>query len=145
MLCPGDHDPHLHECIRYTCKITFNIDREIERNFSRVYISGGVQIFSKWGGGGRGGVVSVPRASFWSKNKGGRHLNKGGSGPSGPSAGSATVQYVKEFVRLTMILEFFPWYLSEWASPLLMAVLTLIGKPFIVDLVAYPIWDWNLR
>ena len=55
MLCPGDHDPHLHECIRYTCKITFNIDREIERNFSRVYISGGVQIFSKWGGGEGGG------------------------------------------------------------------------------------------
>ena len=40
MLCLGDRDPYLHECISFTCKITLNIDREIERNFSRVYMNG---------------------------------------------------------------------------------------------------------
>ena len=71
-------------------------------------------------------LFSALRASFWAKNKG---------RPPGPSPGSATVHYVKEFVRLTMILEFFSLiYLSVWVNPLLMAVLTLIGKPFIVGL-----------
>ena len=62
-------------------------------------------------------------------------LAKNKGRPPGPSPESATAHYVKEFVRLTMILEFFSLiYLSVWVNPLLMAVLTLIGKPFIVGL-----------
>ena len=50
MLYLGDQDLYLHECIRYTCKITFNIDREIEGNFSRVYMNGESRPSGKGGG-----------------------------------------------------------------------------------------------
>ena len=51
----GDQDLYLHECIRYTCKITFNIDREIEGNFSRVYMNGEPRP------SGKGGVIQTLR------------------------------------------------------------------------------------
>ena len=107
MLCLGDRDPYLHECISFTCKITLNIDGEIERNFSRVYINGESRPSGKGGGHpapkirgspGLQNLFSALRASFLAKNKG---------LPPGPSPESATAHYVKEFVRLTMILEFF--------------------------------------
>ena len=141
MLCLGDGDPHLYECIRYTCKITLNIDRKIERNFSCVYINGGSRPLGKGGRGGRSsrpwdkGVARSPKKFFRPfRPHFGRKIR--GAGPhAGPSPGSATAHYVKEFVRLTMILEFFSLiYLSVWVNPLLMAVLTQIGKPFIVGL-----------
>ena len=135
MLCLGDRDPYLHECISFTCKITLNIDREIERNFSRVYINGESRPSGKGGGHPDPKIRGSPGLQNLFFGPSGLILAKNKGRPPGPSPESATAHYIKEFVRLTMILEFFSSiYLSVWVNPLLMAVLTLIGKPFIVGL-----------
>ena len=136
MLCLGDQDPYLHECISFTCKITLHIDRKIERNFSRVYINGGSRPSGK-GGSSRPwdkGVARSPKKFFrLFRPHFGRKIR--GAGLSAPPLNPSLYIMVRNSLDSLWSWNFFSLiYLSVWASPLLMAILTLIGKPFIVGL-----------
>lgn len=142
MLCLGDRDPHLHECIRYTCKITLNIATEKSRGTSAEFTSVADPDPQVRGRGGRScgprdkGVARSSKNFFWPFGLHfGRKIRGRGAGGPDPSPASVTVHYVKEFVRL-WCWNFFPWYIYQYEQALCLWQywLTLLGKPFIVGL-----------
>ena len=115
MLRLGDRDPYLHECIRYTCKITLNIDRKIERNFSRVYMNGEPRPLGK-GGSSRPWDKGVARSPKKFRPHFGGKIR--GAGPQAPPLDPPLYIMVRNSLDSLWSWNFFPWYIYQYEQAL---------------------------